>query len=548
MKSRNGFGLMPDVYFNRSKFDLSHGLKTSMDVGKLYPIDVTEILPGDSFKVDTNFVSRVTSAFLKPVMDNLFLDIYSFFVPLRLVYDNAEKIFGNANPSQYVDTQFASIPTNEQEFTVNQGDIGDYLGLPINVTIPKNTINVLPFRAFALVYDKWFRNQNVTDEIYIYKGDTGENFAIDGDYPFGPDNYVRQLPYVTKRKDYFTSALPQPQKGEPIQVPFASGSAPVVITNTTGGGSHGTLFEGVEGITDSSAAPLIGNNGSVSYGGSSIGPLSILPGELTGFANFTDATDLVFANVNDIRYAFALQKMLERDALYGSRYNEYLLGHFGVVSPDSRLQLPEYLSGKRIPLNVQQVAQTSQGTEQSPLANLAGYSLSGGRTYFNKSFTEHGYIITVACIRQMHTYSQGLPIMFSRKTRNDFFDPLFSTIGEQPIYQKEIYFNGDDENSSPDSVFGYKEPFSEYKVGQSRITGEMRPKATNTLDIWHFGDEYANAPLLSDEFISETSAFVDRTLAVPSTSQDNFILDFWFNKSAIRVMPAYSVPGLVDHH
>lgn len=546
MNSRKGFGLMPEVYFNRSKFDLSHGLKTSMDVGKLYPIDVTEILPGDSFKVNTNFVSRVTSAFLKPVMDNLFLDIYSFFVPLRLVFDNAEKIFGNANPSQYAETDFANLPMNKQDFVVKSGDIGDYLGLPVNVEIPANSINVLPFRSFALIYDKWFRNQNVADEIYIYKGDALENFAVDGTEPFGPNNYVTMLPYVTKRKDYFTSALPSPQKGEPIQVPAVSGSLPVTITNTSPDGV-GTKFYGQEYTPGHEAdGHIVAVDGVLNFDGDSNGPLTLSP-PIYGTASL-DRDNLVFANVNDIRYAFSLQKMLERDALYGSRYNEYLLGHFGVVSPDSRLQIPEYLCGKRVPLNVQQVTQTSQGTEESPLANLGGYSLTNGHSYFNKSFTEHGYVVTVACIRQMHTYSQGMPLMFTRKNRNDFFDPLFSTIGEQPIYQREIYYNPADSTSQPSAVFGYKEPFSEYKVGQSRITGEMRPKVANSLDIWHFGDEYSNAPLLSENFINETSAFVDRTLAVPSQSQDNFILDFWFNMQAIRVMPANSLPGLIDHH
>lgn len=563
---KKDFSRMPSVRFNRSKFDLSHGLKTSMSVGCLYPLDIQEVLPGDTFKTKMTMVSRVTSAFLKPVMDNLFMDIYHFFIPLRLIYDKAENVFGNASPSQYTSQNLNRFPSlkfnNDIGYTVYPGSIADYLGLPtqdismFNETteerdLEEDGLSVLPFRAFAKVYNEWFRNENIIDEVFVSTGETTSNEKLNNN-AFSPNNYTGKLPKVAKKKDYFTSCLPSTQKGLAVDVPFLF-DLPL---------KSGEMYDissvrfGTQALGDypDTVNPLVtdfGSNLSVDY-------TDEIPQDNISKINrtnlYVDASKSPGFTVNDMRFAFQLQKMLERDALYGTRYNEYLLGHFGVSNPDSRLQFTEYLGGGRIPLSIQQVAQTSQGTEESPLANLAGYSQSVGYSRYSKGFTEHGYILTVACIRQMHTYSQGVNKMWFRKQRNDFYDPLYANLGEQPVYYRELFAPNVPEGSLADkTVFGYNEAWAEYRYKPSGITGQMRPVnvyslGETSLDIWHFGDAFESVPTLSKSFIEETPQFVDRTLAVPSSSQDQFIVDCWFNTDAIRVMPTYSVPGLIDHH
>jgi hypothetical protein len=260
---------------------------------------------------------------------------------------------------------------------------------------------------------------------------------------------------------------------------------------------------------------------------------------------YADLTDTNAITVDDLRLAFAYQKMLERDAIYGSRYNEYLYGHFGVHVPDSYIQFPQYLGGGRTPLNIVQVAQTSQGTDESPLGNVGAYSWTNGRTGYSRKFKEHGIVMTVACLRYRHTYQQGIAKKWRRKVREDFYDPLFSTIGQQPVYTTELYGMS---SVSKDAVFGYREAWSELRSIPNTISGEMRSAAANSLDIWHFADNYSSVPTLSQSFTEETPVYVDRTLSVPSSSQDNFILNFYFDMSAVRKMPVYSMPSLIDHH
>lgn len=532
---------VPIPRFPRARFNLSHSVTTSMDVGTLYPIDWQEVVPGDIFKCRAFDVSRVTSSFLKPVMDNLYLDVYHFFVPHRLVYDGFEKVFGNPSPSAYTDNALEEIPMGYG--SLYAGSVGDYLGLPIGAIPQSNPVSLLPFRSFALIYDKYFRNENTTDEIYIQK----KGFSLSelfGNNDFGPNSYCGKLPKVNKYKDYFTSCVPNPQKGSPVTfnlgtqasvrtspVRLVSGSQEAVrfangLSGSMSLGNHNAVF-GVGAAIGFDAADFSGTLGAGVY------PVNL-------YADLANANAI---SVDDLRLAFAYQKMLERDAVYGSRYNEYLYGHFGVHIPDAYIQFPQYLGGGRTPLNIVQVAQTSQGTEESPLGNVGAYSWTNGRTGYSRKFKEHGIVMTVACLRYRHTYQQGIAKKWRRKVREDFYDPLFSTVGQQPVYTSELYFS-----AASDTVFGYREAWSELRSVPNTISGKMRSAATNSLDIWHFADNYSSAPVLGQSFTEETPAYVDRTLSVPSSSQDNFILNFYFDMSAVRKMPVYSMPSLIDHH
>jgi hypothetical protein len=511
-----------------------------MDVGTLYPIDWQEVVPGDVFKCRAFDVSRVTSSFLKPVMDNLFLDVYHFFVPHRLVYDDFEKVFGNPNPSAYTDNALEEIPMTYG--AVKSGSIADYLGLPIGSISQSSRVSVLPFRSFALIYDKYFRNENTTDEIYIQKKGFSLSELI-GDQNFSPNSYCGRLPKVNKYKDYFTSCVPNPQKGAPVT--FNLGDQAVVRTSdselVTGPQEQMALTNAQSGSVSVGEHPLIVGLGGMRFDAAAFSgtvAAGLYPNNL--YADLSSANAI---SVDDLRLAFAYQKMLERDAIYGSRYNEYLYGHFGVHIPDAYIQFPQYLGGGRTPLNIVQVAQTSQGTEESPLGNVGAYSWTNGRTGYSRKFKEHGIIMTVACLRYRHTYQQGIAKKWRRKVREDFYDPLFSTIGQQPVYTTELYAK-----ASPQTVFGYREAWSELRNIPNTISGEMRSGATNSLDIWHFADNYSSSPTLSQSFTEETPSYVDRTLSVPSSSQDNFILNFYFDMSAVRKMPVYSMPSLIDHH
>lgn len=560
-KSQFVFGAVPQIRMRRSKFDLSHGVKTTMNVGTLYPISVTEVVAGDTFRFKTTQVARLSSAFLRPVMDNCYMDVYYFYVPNRIVYDGYKEMLGENTQGAWANFTPPEVPTTQGKQTVSPGTVADYLGLPVGA-VPGG-INILPFRAFAMIYDEWFRNENVIDPMHIQKGSIALSEKFNA-LPWSPSNYFGQLPKVGKRKDYFTSALPAPQKGPSVTLPL-TGNAP--IKNSVRASS---LFP-VSGITndwtlvnwrnydnpsDISRWALAGTpSGTFGKDASTDGSYSSrmqasLSADLSNAV--ADMSQVSAANVNDLRFMFQLQKMYEKDARYGTRYREYLAGHFGVTTPDATVQVPEFLGGARMPINVQQVAQTntqsktSEGGIESPLASLGAMSQSVGKSRFTKSFTEPGFVFCVACIRQMHTYQQGINKMWFRKERNDYYDPLFANIGEQPIYRSELFADGDEDLKA--NVFGYNEAWADLRYKPSIVTGEMRSNIDNSLDIWHFADDYSNAPVLSKQFVEETPTFFDRTVAVPSQSQDNFIVDFWINVDAYRTMPTYSVPGLIDHH
>lgn len=578
-KSNFVFGSVPMIRASRSRFDLSQSIKTSGNVGKLYPFFCQEVYPGDTFKINSTVLARLNSSYLRPVMDNLFLDQYFFFVPSRLVFDKWSQVFGENKSGKWANTTPPSVPT-----FMNSADTGNialhdnvcaYINLPVGQEMGANIrdISILPYRAFALIYDEWFRDENNVQPMQIQKGDAAASEVLNNNV-WAPNNYLGKCPNVAKFHDYFTTCLPSPQKGDAVEA-LGTQVSPVKPYNPTEFGtgvtiaslssdlSHGpNLFwseyekigsvgQTVGDLVTHSSEPVVRTlalpyeNRSSTYlssrqdaSGGSLQNLSNIPINL-GVA-------LNPLTVNDLRLAFQTQKMLEKDARGGTRYREYILSHFGVSVADARVQVPEFLGGKRSPLNVQQVAQTSQNTTDSPLASLGAYSLSFGKAGFSKGFTEHGFIIGCMCLRYHHTYQQGVERYAFRKDRLDFYDPVFANIGEQPVYKKELYAS-----AAADDVFGYQEAWADLRYRPSRVSGQLASKSTNTLDIYHFGDEYANAPTLSDGFINETDINFARTISIndaQSTDSDQFVFDIYVQNDAIRELPVYSVPSLIDHH
>lgn len=566
-RSQYTYGSVPMIYHSRSKFDLSYSHKTTMNVGDLVPLYCQEIYPGDSFKCDANVVARVTSSFLKPVMDNLFCDVMFFFVPSRTVFNKWAEIFGENNDGPWARQSVVSAPViaGGPSYSVQPGSLCNYLGLPVGLSSAQlanstNGVSELPFRAYAKIYNEWYRDENLIEPVHIRLDSSVGYFNDDN---FGPNNYLGKCAKVAKMHDYFTQLLPAPQKGDSVnlgtgtfpatQVPVVTGSNQ--LSRPTDAQPLNFFWQGVTTTANQyfplyaygwgGGSPYMGTlRANTAETGNVTSPVGIVPANL--WADIP-ATPISAVDVNDLRYAFQLQKMLERDAIFGTRYTEYLQGHFGVTSPDARLQRSEFLGGRRFPLSVLQATQTSQATTDSPLGNVAGWSLSNGRSGYTKGFTEHGFVIGMFCIRQFHTYQQGIERFLTRKNRVDFLDPLFTTIGYQPVFTREIYaFNGNPANR--DQVLGYAPAFEDCRCRQNRVSGQLATASNSGLDIWHFADNYSSAPVLGKEFIEETSLFVDRTLSVPSSTVDNFIVDVYFKQYAIRVMPTYGMPGLIDHH
>jgi hypothetical protein len=516
--------MIPKADIPRSKFDCQSTHKTTFDAGYLVPIYVDEVLPGDTFNLNMTAFARMATP-LYPVMDNLHLESFFFFVPNRLIWNNWQKFMGEqTNPGDsisYVVPQQVS-PANGYAI----GSLQDYMGLPTvgQVTATK-TVSHCAFwpRAYNLIYNEWFRDENLQNSVVVDKGDGPDTVA----------NYT--LLRRGKRKDYFTSSLPWPQKGAAVTLPLGT-KAPVAFDHAAAGpdiqlsalekpsGNYMKMGTNATWLTTTNDAGVAAN---------------------TLYADLSQATA---ATINQLRQSFQIQKLLERDARGGTRYTEIIRSHFGVISPDARLQRPEYLGGGSTDINVSPIAQTS-GTSASgtttPLGTLASMGTALAHNHgFTQSFVEHGVIIGIVAIRADLTYQQGLQKMWSRSTRYDFYFPAFATLGEQSVLNQEIYVTGDTTDAG---VFGYQERWAEYRYYPSRISSLFRSTASGTIDGWHLAQKFTAVPTLNDTFIKDTPP-VSRVVAVgASANGQQFIFDSFFDVKKARPMPMYSVPGLIDH-
>lgn len=536
---------VPVARYNRSKFPLNQDIKTTVNVGDLVPFYCQEVLPGDTFDCSCNFLARVTSSFIKAPMDTLYADVRFFFVPNRIVWDKWTVLMGENKSSFWTNDEAVQVPQIVTSGLTPSGPtqmVGDYLGLALGDIAPSREYSQLPFRAFAQIYNDWWRDENLIAPSVVTENLDRVELNVN---KWSPANIFGLCPKVAKFHDYFTSALPSPQKGEAVEIPIL-GNAPVFSSSEKIPDVYRNVSLNFALNDGSGPAPRVGaafdssGNVNAEQGKTVTGTLlGIHPTNL-----WADMASVTGVSVNDLRMAIQTQKLLEKDARGGTRYNEQILSHFGVQNPDARLQRSEYLGGQRVPLLNQEVAQTSQGTEDSPQANISSYSRTAhvGNGFY-KSFTEHGFVIGVFCIRHKHTYQQGIEKFWTRKNRLDFYDPVFANIGEQPVRTTEIYAK-----ASLGQVFGYQEAWADYRYRPDRTSGLMRSGVTNNLAFWHFGDYYSSTPVLSQSWIEATPDFVDRTLSVPSTMTPNFIVEFYVKNMATRVMPTYSVPGLVDHH
>lgn len=554
------FENVPIINAPRSKFDLSHGNTISMNVGYLYPVYYEEIYPGDEFHCEANFVSRLVSSYLRPVMDTLYMDIHFFFVPNRLVFEDFPCVLGENKTGPYAiqeEVTVPAIPTTDDDnnvaTTIYEGTVADYMDMCPGYYAGEASL--LKFRAFAAIWNEWFRDENYDQPMYIHKGAADPSEALNNN-TWSPSNYTGKLPHVNKFKDVFTSALPSTQKGTTAGVSLTSGIAPLKANGGIMTALGGSMMFGGNTIRSSNSNLLAQSN--ITADGSYDKIFSV-PNASTAFSSesaitstnlVADLSNAGIMSIPDIRNAFQLQRILEREARGGSRYREYILQAFGVQTPDARLQIPEYLGGKRIPLQVQQVAQTTRTeSESTQLGSLGAFSLSNGRAGYVKGFCEHGYVLGVACLRNYHRYAQGINKHFQRIRRWDFYDPALQAISEVPVYKSEIFSSTVEDSKLKDKIWGYQEAWYDLRSHPNRVAGNMRPTATNSLDIYTFVDDYANRPTMNSAFLKEVPDFVDRTIAVPSTSgQDQFAIDWWFDQSAVRCLPPYSVPGFIDHH
>lgn len=560
------FAMLPHVDISRSTFDRSHSLKTSFNAGDVVPFYLDEVLPGDTFDVTTSKVIRMPSL-ITPLMDNIYLDTYFFFVPNRLVWEHWRQFNGENTESAWLPTTEYEVPQiTSPQGGWNIGTLADYFGIPTGVA--GLSVNALPFRAYSLIMNEWFRDENLTDPLVTPTDDTTVVGVNTGNYI--TDTAKGGLPFkASKYHDYFTSCLPSPQKGPDVTIPVGSaGPYPVVTGIQTHAASEFPVsMSWLNRGTSVSGPGVFSGNAPGYYLGMSVDktndswPPDVSKTTVGVGANqaFYDNSDFVPSNlwavdpgvasvatINQLRMAFQIQKLYEKDARGGTRYIEILKAHFGVTSPDARLQRPEYLGGNRISINVNQIVQQSQTTDQSPQGNPVGLSLtSDTHSDFRKSFVEHGFVIGLMVARYDHTYQQGLERFWSRRDRFDYYWPVFANIGEQAVKNKEIYAQG---TAQDDEVFGYQEAWADYRFKLNHVTGEMRSQSSQTLDSWHLADDYDTLPSLSDSWIREDGKTIDRVIAVTSAITHQFFADIYIRCRSTRPMPMYSIPGLIDHH
>lgn len=535
--SEQHYAQVPHAEIRRAKFQRDFNLLTTMNEGDLVPIYLDEVLPADTFKINLNALVRMATP-LYPVMDNAYMDFYFFFVPARLLWKHFQNLMGQNDSTFWAETTEYTTPvTTAPEGGWNVGTLADYFGIPTGVSGLK--VNSLPFRAYAKVWNEWFRDENLQQPVTQSMDDTttagvntGTNLS---------DAEAGGLPLkVCKYKDYFTSCLPSPQKAaEPVTIPL-TGNAPIKGYKDEGRttpvtGETNTFYSigpaeagqkvqvGQIGADKQGLAMYWGKNSSLTYLGAELG-------------NITGAT------INELRQAIAVQHIFERDARTGTRYKEILKGAWGVTSPDARLDRSEYIGGHRMPINVNQVIQTSSTDSTSPQGNTGAYSMTTlSKNMCTYSATEHGYVLGLAAIRVDHSYQQGLSRLWTRNTRFSYYDPMLANLGEQAVLNQEIYAQGKPQD---EEVFGYQEAWADYRYRTNMVTSEMRSTYKQTLDAWHYADKYGALPTLSSSWIKEGTENIDRTLAVQSSNSHQFICNFYYEQAWTRPMPIYSVPGI----
>ena len=538
----------------RSKFDRGHQLLTTINEGELVPIYMDEVLPGDTARVQLNGLIRMSTP-IYPIMDNCYMDTYFFFVPSRLLWEHFENMFGENDTDYWAEKTEYSTPkcTIGGTSGLANGSIGDYFGLPTEVTRALE-VNALPARAYAMIYNEWFRDENLEAPLMLgyKKTDVGDANADPGKETSSANAidkttntneatlYAMKPARAGKFHDYFTSCLPSPLKNaEAVMVPLNGGAAPIYVYN-----NKDLDEKWISSDNWVSYNRIVGTQGTEETGlyAGQVGVGDYDSTELRALG--ADLSKVQAASINDLRQAIALQHIFEADARNGTRYREFLSGTWGVTSPDSRLQIPEYIGGQRIAINVNQVVQTSQTDAQTgqALGNTAAYSLTTcSKQIVDYAATEYGYIIGLAVIRVDHSYQQGLATKWTRGGRFTYYDPRLAALGEQPVYNREIYAQGTKEDGE---IFGYQECWADYRYKPSYVTGEMRSNYKTSLDAWHYADDYDQLPKLSAEWIQEGRENIDRTIAVTSQVSHQFLCDFWFNEEWFREMPIYSIPGI----
>lgn len=539
----HNFASVPSPQIQRSVFNRTHGHKTTFDSGYLIPFYLDEILPGDTMSLNATLMARLNTL-INPIMDNLFLETQFFFVPNRLVWTNWERFQGaQDDPSDSIDYT-VPIVADENVFDIETGDLADYFGIPIppTGTLGANALpQALPFRAYYLIWNTWYRDQNLQDSIVIPMGD-------------GPDDPAfYEILRRGKRHDYFTSCLPWPQKGDAVSLALAGSATVAGDGNALGlwdGANHGGLimnndtgFPNILRFEHTADGTAAGAASGTTYGILNDVTIGVTT-DVTKSGLVADLTSVTAFTINQLREAIAFQHILEKDARGGTRYVELLKSHFGVTSPDFRLQRPEYLGGSSQRINVQPVVQQSE-TATTPQGTLAAYSQVGSRSGFNKSFTEHGHVIGIVNVRADITYQNGLNRMWSRRTRYDFYMPSLAHLGEQAVLRKELLVN---QAGSDNAVFGYQERWAEYRYKPSFVSGQFRSEATDTLDPWHLALEFDvdNPPILNAAFIVDNPP-LNRVIAVPGTVENPYpqiIMDSFIQIKHARPMPVYSIPGL----
>ena len=540
------FSQIPRANIRRARFKRDYSNTTTINEGDIVPIYVDEVLPGDTVNLTQNSLVRMATP-IYPVMDNCYMDIYYFFCPNRLLWEHWENLMGQNDDSYWAPKTEYSVPqTTAPSGGWKEGTIADYMGIPTKIS--NISVNSLPFRAYARIWNEWFRDENLQQPV-VQDMDDGNDTGTSG---YGDPTYAQRggRPLKAgKMHDYFTSCLPEPQKGEASAVPIDIALNAEVITTPRNHDVGGTalFWKPVSGQATARRNYQIGASfvtaeygvaeaaGTFNEGNA---PLLVAPSNL----ELRESNTATSISINELRQAIAIQHILEADARGGTRYTELLKNEFGVTSPDSRLQRTEYIGGTRITININQVIQQSATDTTSPQGNTAAYSLTTSRNkMMSYSATEHGYILGLAVIRVDHSYQQGLRRMWSRKRRFDFYHPMLANLGEMEVLNKEIYCQGTDED---DDVFGYQEAWADYRYHPNMVTGEMRSNYEQSLDAWHYADYYKSLPVLSSEWIQEGKENIDRTIAVQSEISHQFIANFYFDQTWTRPMPIYSVPGL----